>query len=149
MMTNIEKENALREKASQHYLVCFIDKCPLHDHCLRWQAGQYADPKQLVCKAINPHSSRVGSEQCVMYRSDQRVLMKLGLTKLYHEMPTYMERSIRQHLIDCWGRKQYFEMRRGDRPITPEQQRQVANACRKNGWTGPIVYDGEQEDWEW
>ena len=52
-------------------------------------------------------------------------------------------------LIHIWGRKQYFEMRRGDRLITPEQQQDVVDCCRHHGWTGPIVYDGEVEDWDW
>jgi hypothetical protein len=36
------QEDAFREKAG-HYLVCFVDQCPLHDHCLRWLVGQYVD----------------------------------------------------------------------------------------------------------
>ena len=28
-------------------------------------------------------------------------------------------------------------------------QEDVEDACRHHGWTGPINYDGEQEDWLW
>ena len=69
--------------------------------------------------------------------------------RLYHEMPTYMERAIRQHLIRLWGRRQYFDTRRGDRLITPQRQQEVIDACRLHGWQGPVVFDGEQEDWDW
>ena len=76
-------------------------------------------------------------------------------------MPGRMESQIRHHLILTWGRKKYFEMRRGepggdkkyfemrrgDRLITPKQQQDIIEVCRHHGWSGPIVYDGEQEDW--
>ena len=60
-----------------------------------------------------------------------------------------MEHHIRWQLIACFGRRQYFEMRKGDRLITPAQQQTILNVCRANGWQGPIIYDGEQEDWLW
>jgi hypothetical protein len=40
-------------------------------------------------------------------------------------------------------------MRRGDRLITPEQQQQIEQVCRRNGWQGELNYDGEEEDWAW
>lgn len=142
------QEKAFSEKAG-HYLVCFIDQCPLHEQCLRWLVGRYADTKAPAYIAVNPNNPDNGGDHCKMFRQNVRVVMKRGLTQLYHEMPTYVERGIRHQLISCWGRRQYFEMRKGDRLITPQQQQHVAEACRQHGWHGPITYDGEQEDWLW
>ncbi len=142
------QEDAFREKAG-HYLVCFVDQCPLHDHCLRWLVGQYVDIQPLAYNAINPRNPRIGGEHCEMFRNNQRIVMKSGFRNMYHEMPGYMEYRIRHLLIQTFGRKQYFEMRKGDRLITPEQQEQITAACRYHGWTGSIIYDGEQEDWLW
>ena len=60
-----------------------------------------------------------------------------------------MEKAIRQDLIMTFGRTQYFEMRKGQRLITPEAQELIADSCRYYGWNGPLVYDGEEEDWLW
>ncbi|MBQ7554287.1 MAG: hypothetical protein IJT46_08050 [Bacteroidaceae bacterium] len=84
-----------------------------------------------------------------MFRKNQRVVMKRGLTHLYLDMPGRVEYRVRQLLILMCGRKQYFEVRKGERLITPEMQEDVQDACRHHGWTGPIVYDGEVEDWLW
>ena len=139
---------AFKKKAS-HYLVCFIDSCPLHEQCLRWLVGQYADTTLLAINAINPHNPQMGGDQCIMYRQNQRVVMKRGLTHLYLDMPGRVEYRVRQLLILMWGRKKYFEARKGERLITPEMQEDVEAACRHHGWTGPVVYDGEVEDWLW
>ena len=141
-------EKAFRKKAD-NYLVCFMEQCPLHQQCLRWLVGQYADQQQAVITVVNPLNPRHGTTDCDMFRKNERVMMKVGLTHLYLDMPGRMERAIRRQLIKLWGRKYYFEMRRGDRLITPAQQQDVVNVCRQHGWTGPIVYDGEQESWLW
>ena len=143
-----QQEETFREKA-WHYATCFIDHCPLHDQCLRWLVGQHFSPVPFVCTSISPRHPNAGTGQCEMFRSSQRVIMKRGLTRLYLDMPKSMEDNIRRLLIGWWGRKHYYQMRRGDRLITPDQQQDVADACRQSGWNGPIVYDGEQEDWLW
>ncbi len=76
-------------------------------------------------------------------------MMKRGLIHFYHDMPGYMEKAIRGTLISCFGRKQYFEMRKGDLIITPDQQQTIERTCRQHGYEGAFVYDGEQEDWDW
>ena len=147
-MNNEQQEAVFREKAAS-YLVCFIDRCPLHRQCLRWLVGQYVRPSLLAYKSVNPRNPEHGGKQCTMFRKNERVVMKRGFTNMYHDMPGHTESLVRNYLIMKWGRKHYFEMRKGDRLITPSQQRDVAKACKKFGWTGPIVFDGEQEDWEW
>ena len=142
-------QEQLLEKAKGHYLVCFIEHCPLHSHCLRWLVGQHADTFPVSLTVVNPRHAGIGTEQCEMYCSDERVTMKYGLTRLYDDIPARKATAIRHQLIERWGRKFYFQMRRGDRPITPAQQQDVADVCRSCGWTGPIVYDAEDSDWQW
>lgn len=142
------QEEDFRKKAG-HYLVCFSESCPLRQECLRWLVGQYADPQPLAYNAVNLRNPKIGGEYCEMFRKKQRVMMKRGMTRLYLDMPGRMEYKIRHLLISTWGRKPYFEARRGDRLITPDMQQSVAAACSYYGWTGPIVYDGEEESWWW
>lgn len=137
-----------REKVPS-YLVCFIDTCPLHEQCLRWLVGCHADTAPLSHVAVNPRNPKMGREDCPMYREKKRVVMKRGLTQMYHEMPGYMEHDIRHALIHLFTRKAYFQMRRGDRLITPAEQQQIADTCRRHGWTAPIVYDAEEEAYYW
>ncbi|MBR4920133.1 MAG: hypothetical protein IKZ62_02300 [Prevotella sp.] len=142
------QEEVFRDK-TDHYIVCFLNHCPLREQCLRWLVGQYVDPTRVVYSSINPHNPHYGNEHCGMFRPNRKAIMKRGFKNMYHEMPGYMEHNIRRWLILLFGRKQYFEMRKGERLITPEQQQQILETCRTNGWQGPINYDGEQEDWLW
>jgi hypothetical protein len=40
-------------------------------------------------------------------------------------------------------------MRKGERLITPDQQKVIEQVMRANNWEGPIKYDGEVEDYLW
>lgn len=138
----------MREKA-EHYLVCFIDSCPLHQSCLRWVTGQYVDSQLMAHTAINPRNPQMGVEKCPKYREMVRVKLKRGLTQFYHEMPGYIEIGIRNELIAHFGRSRYFQMRKGQVLINPDDQQYIARVCQQHGWTAPLVYDGEEEDWLW
>ncbi len=35
------KEELLIKQAQEGYTVCYIESCPLRDHCLRWLVGQH------------------------------------------------------------------------------------------------------------
>ena len=142
------QEELFREKAQSYYM-CFIDECPLREQCLRWLVGQYASTVQYYTMSVNPHHPQVGDDNCVLFQPNKRVKMKRGMTHFYHDMPGYLEHSIRTALIAAFGRKHYFEMRRGDRLITSQQQQVILNTCHRFGWTAPLVFDGEQEDYVW
>ena len=132
-----------------HYTICFIDSCPLHRHCLRWMVGRYADTSRETYLSVNPHNPLMGSDSCPLYREDIRVIKKKGFTNMYYDMPWHLEFKIRRQLIAKFGRKQYFEMRKGERLITPDQQKVIEQVMRANNWQGPINYDGEEEDYLW
>ena len=136
-------------KKVPHYLVCFINSCPLHEQCLRWLVGRHAPQEPLSHVAVNPLNPNVGVDNCELYRPNVRVIMKRGLTHFYYDMPGHTEKAIRSALIGHFGHKYYFEMRKGERLITPDQQQTIERVCRHYGWNGPLNYDGEQEDWDW
>ena len=142
------QEEVFRERAS-HYSKCFIESCPRKEQCLHWLVGQYADPMPFVQKSMNPRNPKIGGENCVKFRPNVRIAMKKGMTHFFLDMPARVEHAIRQDLIMAFGRTQYFEMRKGIRLITPEQQEIIAESCRSYDWNGPQVYDGEEEDWLW
>ena len=57
------QEEIFRDKVD-HYIVCFLDHCPLHEQCLRWLVGQHADPTRVVYSSINPRNPNYGKEDC-------------------------------------------------------------------------------------
>ena len=138
----------LRAKAG-HYLVCFHDGCERHAQCLRWMVGLYADDNEVAKFAVNPRCREVQNGCCTMFRPCGKIVMKRGLTHFYDGMTGRQEHQIRQLLIARFNRKSYYQIRNGKRLIAPDEQHDIEDVCRKCGWTGPFVYDGETEDYVW
>lgn len=142
-------EAQLREKAS-HYLVCYVEQCPLHESCLRWKLGPYTDPEEHVIMCQNPMDQHATDGHCVNYRNATPLRMPLGMKQaFYHDMPYHMERDIKDTLISHFGRTGYYRYHSARRPITPDVLQVIQTVCLRFGWTEPLRFDGEVEDYVW
>ena len=142
-------EEQLREKA-KHYLVCYVDQCPLHDSCLHWKLGPYSDPEERIIECQNPMYKHATDGQCANYRNDALLRMPLGMKKaFYHDMPHHMERSIKHALIEHYGRTGYYRYHSALRPISPDVLTVIQSVCQRFGWSQPLRFDDEVEDYVW
>lgn len=148
-MDNTPTIHTSMERLTSEYLMCILKECPLSSRCLRYLAGTQQSSDLHVIRVLNPRYHDAATESCRWFRSNKKMMMKCGMTNFFHDMPGHMERSIRNQLIQLFGRTTYFNMRRGDRLITPSEQQQIAKVCRHNGWQGELNYDGEVEDVQW
>ena len=136
-------------KKAVNYLVCFNEQCECKEHCLRWLTGCQIEQHLESVISVNPRNPKHGGESCTLFRPDNRVAMKMGLTVFYENMTGRQETLIRKHLIRIYNRRVYYEMRNGIRLITPADQQRIAAVCRQHGFNGPFIYDGEREEWDW
>lgn len=145
---NMDKATLFREKAVK-YLCCFNDHCPRHAECLRWEVGQYVDPDQHLTTCISPKYGKAQDGSCEFFRTNQLLRMPLGMTHFYHDMPGHMEVSIKRVLIGHSNRSTYYKYHSGYRPIGPAMLSDIQETCREYGWTQPLQFDREVEDYDW
>lgn len=140
----------LIEKAKNGYTVCYVENCPLREHCLRWQVGQYVPTTKCTYNCVNPHFEGVTTTKCPMYRSDQKVRFAKGMLHIFtDDMPKRVESAVRYGIIGMTNRTYYFEYRNGSRLIPPALQENIRKLFRANGWTGSVTFDGYVEDYDW
>ena len=144
----MSQEEIFRQKAP-HYLLCFIEHCPLREHCLRWLVGQQADPTVVKVGCVNPLLAQAGTERCPQYRENVTAPHAKGMVHFYDGMPRHMEICIKSRLIGRYARRQYYEYRNGVRLITPQMQQDIARICQEAGWTQPLRFDDYQDDYVW
>ena len=63
--------------------------------------------------------------------------------------PMHPEIGIKHRLIVHYGRRQYYEYRRGERLISPEMQAFIGQVCKEHGYTKEPHYDRWQDDYAW
>lgn len=131
-------------------MVCFNDHCPRHEQCLRWQVGHHVAPSQHVVTCINPHYAPVAEGRCDHFRDARAVTMHVGMkSRFYRDMPAHIARGIRDTLIAHNCRATYYHYHNGHRPIPPKYEAFIRRTCIQHGWTQPLHFDEEMEDYVW
>ena len=144
------KEELLIKQAQEGYTVCYIESCPLRDHCLRWLVGQHLPNTASTYRCVNPHFEGVATAECPMCRNDQKVRFAKGMTHTFtSDMPKRVESEVRYGIIGLTNRTYYFEYRNGSRLIPPALQEDIRNLFRKSGWIDEVKFDGYVEDYNW
>ena len=146
---SIAKE-LLIKKAKEGYTVCYVNECPLRTQCLRWQVGQHVPNTNSTYNCVNPHFEGVATDNCPMYRSDQKVRFAKGMLHIFNgDMPKRVEPAVRYGVIRLTNRTYYFEYRNGSRLIPPALQEAIRDLFRENGWTEDVQFGGYVEDYDW
>ena len=132
-----------------NYLLCFINECPRRATCLRWLVGQELQSNDYNILSVNPMHPEVNANKCALYREKKHVRYAKGMMHFYDEMTRSQEIGIKHRLIVHYGRRQYYEYRRGERLISPEMQAFIGQVCKEHGYTKEPHYDGWQDDYAW
>ena len=142
------REEIFAEKAD-NYEACFSETCPLREHCLHSLLASYKPKDRLYILCVNLSNPQMQREGCPLFRKDEPVRMPIGLSTIYYNMPGRMERAIKNHLINVYSRKRYYEYHNGKRPLTPDVERYVRQTIKSYGWTQEPKFHGYIEDYLW
>lgn len=142
-------EKEIFSHKAPNYLLCFINECPRRATCLRWLVGQELQSNDYNILSVNPMHPEVKANKCALYREKKHVRYAKGMMHFYDEMTRSQEVGIKHRLIVHYGRRQYYEYRRGERLISPEMQEFIGQVCKEHGYTKEPHYDGWQDDYAW
>ena len=142
-------EKEIFSHKAPNYLLCFINECPRRATCLRWLVGQELQSNDYNILSVNPMHPEVKANKCALYREKKHVRYAKGMMHFYNEMTRSQEIGIKHRLIVHYGRRQYYEYRRGERLISPEMQAFIGQVCKEHGYTKEPHYDGWQDDYAW
>ena len=142
-------EKEIFSHKAPNYLLCFINECPRRATCLRWLVGQELQSNEYNILSVNPMHPEVKANKCALYREKKHVRYAKGMMHFYDEMTRSQEVGIKHRLIVHYGRRQYYEYRRGERLISPEMQAFIGQVCKEHGYTKELRYDGWQDDYAW
>ena len=142
-------EKEIFSHKAPNYLLCFINECPRRATCLRWLVGQELQSNDYNILSVNPMHPEVKANKCALYREKKPVRYAKGMMHFYDEMTRSQEIGIKHRLIVHYGRRQYYEYRRGERLISPEMQEFIGQVCKEHGYTKELRYDGWQDNYAW
>lgn len=142
-------EKEIFSHKAPNYLLCFINECPRRATCLRWLVGQELQSNDYNILSVTPMHPEVKANKCALYREKKHVRYAKGMMHFYDEMTRSQEVGIKHRLIVHYGRRQYYEYRRGERLISLEMQEFIGQVCKEHGYMKEPHYDGWQDDYAW
>lgn len=133
------------ETMPEHYLLCFNDECELAESCLHRLAARSGRQKDEVVTVVNP--IRYCGKNCRYYKENKVVTMAYGMKDSFHEVKADHIATLRNSLINHFGRGSYYLRRNGLRGITPEEQQYIASVFRHFGYE--LKFDRMEEETQW
>ena len=142
------REEIFAEKA-ENYQVCYSTICPLREHCLHSILSSYTPKDRIYIFSVNLNNPNMQRSDCPQFRKDEAIRMPSGLSSIYYNMPGRIERAIKNHLINVYSRKRYYEYHNGTRPLTPDVEHYVRQTLQNYGWMEEPTYNGYVEEFLW
>lgn len=133
------------ETMPEHFMLCFNDECELADECLHRLAARSGQHKDELVTAVNP--ARCSGKSCRHFKPNKMVTMAYGMVDSFHEVKADDIASLRNTLINHFGRGSYYLRRNGLRPITPKEQQYIGSIFRQYGYE--VKFDRMEEETEW
>ena len=116
--------------------------------CLHQTAYSTLMEHEEYLQLINPTRCSQ-NESCVYYRDSKPVTYARGFTNFQKRMFPGQYSRFMSICINHWCRNPYFERRRGDRSLPPDEQAFILNALKKAGVTEDMKFDSYEENINW
>ena len=116
--------------------------------CLHQTANSTLMEHEEYLQLINPTRCSQ-NESCIYYRDSKPVTYARGFTNFQKRMFPGQYSRFMSICINHWSRNPYFERRRGDRSLPPDEQAFILNALKKAGVTEDMKFDSYEENINW
>lgn len=101
-------------------------------------------------EVVNPLlASPEGEGKCPFFRSSEKVRVAYGFKQAMALVPHGKARAVRYALQEYMCERDFYYLRRGDKPIYPEMQRRIAADLAKAGAPAPIEFDRYEWRYDW
>lgn len=132
-----------------NYPLCLNRQCPKASTCLRQLAEQSlpGDVEQLMI--VNPKRIAAAESNCPYYRSSERVRYAKGFIGILDNLTHSQMRIVVSRLIGHFSRRTYYRIRKGERPLSPLEQKEILNILKNCGVIVSKDFDSYFEEYDW
>lgn len=129
--------------------------CPRAPHCLRAIAYRQLTATEAPAKLgpiriVHPACVARAADGCDYYRDSTPVRFARGMTNMFEDLPLKQARIVRRKVMTCFSCESYFYLsRKGERLITPAEQKAIRSSFRSAGVETAPQYDGYEEGVVW
>lgn len=124
--------NIIMKEEYRGFALCTMQECALKDKCERAKGFLTLEETDKTFMCVNPVLA-TGKEDCPMARVAKPTKLAYGFINLLDMLPKKISDLLAEKLRFDYGRNPYYERRRGDRALYPEEQEMIINYLKNNG----------------
>ena len=143
------KEKIDFAKVPYQYAMCLNRQCPQANTCLRQLTEQSVPENIEHWVIISPKLLANIKGDCPHYRSNTKVRYAKGFMNILENLPHKQMKPVTSLLINRFSQRTYYRIRKGERLLSPLEQKSILDILKKCGLTGTQEFDGYVEDYEW
>lgn len=128
----VMSKNSFEKKS---YTACINGECPKSAECLHYLYYQNLGDKPLHINVLNPNAMRGQQGDCPHFKTSALQPVAYGFIAILESLPLSSARSFMDELISTFGRKTYYQLRKGERYILKDDQDLILDAARTHGAT--------------
>lgn len=132
-----------------NYNICLKEECLQADTCLRQLVEQNIPTNIQSWTIISPKYLASLEVTCPHYRSATKVRFAKGFIRLLENLPYKQMQTVIAQLSGYFGRRTYYRVRKGERLLSPAEQKEVLNILKNCGVTHPQDFDAYTEEYDW
>lgn len=130
-----------------NYPLCTKSECPKMRECLRYIALTECNDVQVTI--FNPKSIETSESGCKHYVSATKVSYAKGMKKVMGMLPYNIHERAVTALSQHFSERSYYRIRKGERLLSPNEQKAVRQIISQLGFTGEWDFDAYIEDYLW
>jgi hypothetical protein len=131
------------------FAICLKTDCEQGDNCLRMLSAQSVPAEEKVLYIINPQQLVDVTDDCPHFSSSDKVLYAKGFINILMNLPHKQMQVVIRKLIAHFGQRTYYRVRKGERLLSPDDQRDILNILADCGVSEPEDFDAYVEDYDW
>lgn len=129
-----------------HYDLCIVGECPKASTCLHHVALQMTREEKI--SIFNPRLlDKTG--KCTHYAMTEKVYHAKGFKEMMGKLPYNIHKRAVSALMSYFSERTYYRIRKGDRLLSPDEQKVVRRIITRLGYTEPWEFDDYVEDYLW
>lgn len=131
------------------YTLCLYEGCPRATQCLRCALGLGVPAERTQIRILSPAAARrLAGDQCPHFRPIVKYSYARGIESLLRQLRSFPYDDavwIKDKVYNFFGRWKYYEIKHGDRLVTPEEQAEIRKYFLKRGITAEPSFDERVE----
>lgn len=143
------EEKIIFSQVPYQYPVCLNRECTKAGTCLRQLVEQITPADIQHWTIISPKFLATLDDKCPHYRSVAKVSFAKGFIRILENLPHKQMQTVISHLISNFGRRTYYRIRKGERLLSPAEQKRLLNILKKCGVSLPQEFDAYVECIDW